>query len=61
MVGSSLRDALGDALVRARRVVVGGELAQHGAQVYSFRTAGVEYFARSVPTRRSQMAFARGA
>jgi len=33
VVGGIVRDALGDTLVRARRVVVVGELAQHGEKV----------------------------
>ena len=55
-------DALGDALVRPGRVVVRLVLGQDGAQMpLAEDQHPVEEFSRRVPTRRSQIAFIRGA
>jgi hypothetical protein len=65
-VGSSeeaaVGDALGDALVRPGRVLVHLVLGQDGAQMrLAENQHAVEDFRRRVPTRRSQIAFIRGA
>ena len=61
-VAFAVGDALRDALVRPSRVVAGLVLGQGGAQM---RRAGISMRSRSsrrrVPTRRSQVAFMRGA
>ncbi len=55
-------DALGDALVRPGRVVVRLVLGQDGAQVrLTENSVRSRSSRRRVPTRRSQVAFMRGA
>ena len=55
-------DALGDALVRPGRVVVRLIFREEGVQVrLAEDQRPVEDFAGRVPTRRSQIAFIRGA
>jgi hypothetical protein len=61
-VVSAVGDALGDALVRPGRVVVHLVISQDGAQMaFPEDQHAVQELTAQVPTRRSQIAFIRGA